>query len=67
MTSAEALADRRVIYRLAAVADVDPRTVESALRGQPGKGSSHRRVMDAIVAAGISLGGDSPRSALKSM
>lgn len=53
MTRAQALADRRVLYRLADVADCDPRTVQAALQGRKGKGSAYRRACEAIEAAGI--------------
>ena len=68
MTVAEALADRRVIYRIAASAEADPRTVISALRGKSGKGNVHRRIMEAISAEGISSDSKPPQAtALKSV
>lgn len=56
MTPAEALADRALIYRIAGAAEVDPRTVAAALGGRKGKGSSYRRTLKQIEAAGIDMG-----------
>ena len=68
MTIAEALADRRVLYRIAAAAEADPRTVERALLGGAGKGNVHRRILEALSAEGISSDSKPPQAAaLKSV
>lgn len=45
--------DRRRLLRLAADADVDPRTVERALRGEPVRGRAGERVARALEKAGL--------------
>ena len=55
MTATEAAANRGLVYRVAGAADVDPRTVISALAGRVGKGSAYRRTMAELKAAGVDV------------